>query len=157
MADEDSRNEDAPKRPGKSSKKDKKADSAKDKAKSKGKSGDDAKSAKDADDESTKDAKDSKSGKKGVTKAASSAKATKTDDKKDDKKSGEPRRGFWPFRFIREIVEQLRKVVYPTRKELLTYTLVVIVFVTIMISVISGFDFTFNRAVQLIFGSSGDA
>ena len=43
-------------------------------------------------------------------------------------------RGSWPPRlalFFRQVVAELRKVIWPTRSELLTYTIVVLVFVLI--------------------------
>ena len=40
-------------------------------------------------------------------------------------------------RFIREVVAELRKVIWPTRKELLTYTTVVVVFVAIMMTIVA--------------------
>ena len=54
--------------------------------------------------------------------------------------------------FIRQIIVELRKVIWPTRKELVTYTVVVIVFVTIMAAIVAGFDFVFTRGVLIIFG-----
>jgi preprotein translocase subunit SecE len=55
--------------------------------------------------------------------------------------------------FVREVVAELRKVIWPTRKELLTYTTVVIVFVTIMFLVVAGFDSAFAWAALKVFGS----
>jgi preprotein translocase subunit SecE len=55
-------------------------------------------------------------------------------------------------RFFREIVAELRKVIWPTRKELLTYTAVVVVFVTIMLTLVGGLDYAFARMMILIFG-----
>src|SRR6266511_1186467 len=40
--------------------------------------------------------------------------------------------------FVREVVAELRKVIWPTRKELLTYTTVVIIFVTMMFVIVAG-------------------
>jgi preprotein translocase subunit SecE len=54
--------------------------------------------------------------------------------------------------FVREVVAELRKVIWPTRKELLTYTAVVIVFVTIMFSIVSGLDVGFGKLMFLVFG-----
>lgn len=54
--------------------------------------------------------------------------------------------------FIRQVVAELRKVIWPTRKELITYTTVVIVFVLAMAAIVAGFDFVFTRGVLLIFG-----
>ena len=39
-------------------------------------------------------------------------------------------------RFVREVVAELRKVIWPTRKELLTYTAVVVVFVAVMMTIV---------------------
>jgi len=55
--------------------------------------------------------------------------------------------------FVREVVAELRKVIWPTRKELLTYTAVVVVFVTIMFSVVASLDYGFGKAMFLIFGN----
>jgi preprotein translocase subunit SecE len=54
--------------------------------------------------------------------------------------------------FFREVVAELRKVIWPTRKELLTYTAVVISFVTIMTTIVSLLDLGFARAVLWAFG-----
>jgi preprotein translocase subunit SecE len=58
-------------------------------------------------------------------------------------------------RFIREVVAELRKVIWPTRKELLTYAAVVIVFVAAMTAVILVLDFAFAKGVLWIFGNGG--
>lgn len=54
--------------------------------------------------------------------------------------------------FIRQVVVELRKVIWPTRKELIAYTTVVIVFVFFMAGVIAGYDYVFTQGVLLIFG-----
>jgi preprotein translocase subunit SecE len=54
--------------------------------------------------------------------------------------------------FYRQVIAELRKVIWPTRKELLTYTAVVIVFVTVMIGIVSLLDLGFSKLVLLIFG-----
>ena len=55
-------------------------------------------------------------------------------------------------RFLREVVAELRKVIWPTRKELVTYTSVVLVFVVIMVSIVAVFDFAFTKAVLAVVG-----
>jgi preprotein translocase subunit SecE len=50
-------------------------------------------------------------------------------------------------------LDELRKVVRPTRSELWNYTLVVIVFVTFMMAMVSGLDFGFSKLVGLVFGT----
>jgi preprotein translocase subunit SecE len=54
--------------------------------------------------------------------------------------------------FIRQVVAELRKVIWPTRKELIAYTTVVIVFVFFMAGVIAGYDYIFTQGVLFIFG-----
>ena len=55
--------------------------------------------------------------------------------------------------FFREVVSELRKVIWPTRKELLTYTSVVIAFVVIMTSIVVGLDYVFAKGVLWTFGN----
>jgi preprotein translocase subunit SecE len=54
--------------------------------------------------------------------------------------------------FYRQVVAELRKVVWPTRSQLSTYTTVVIVFVIIIIGLVSVIDYGFTKAVQYVFG-----
>ena len=42
--------------------------------------------------------------------------------------------------FFREVISELGKVIWPTRKELLTYTAVVIVFVAIIMTIVGLLD-----------------
>nr|WP_202549054.1 preprotein translocase subunit SecE [Streptomyces sp. SID8352] len=54
--------------------------------------------------------------------------------------------------FYRQIIAELRKVVWPTRNQLTTYTTVVIIFVVIMIGLVTVIDYGFSHAVKYIFG-----
>ncbi|MGV9312305.1 preprotein translocase subunit SecE [Streptomyces sp. NPDC003691] len=54
--------------------------------------------------------------------------------------------------FYRQIVAELRKVVWPTRKQLSTYTTVVIIFVVIMIGLVTVIDYGFQDLVSYVFG-----
>ncbi|WP_229679698.1 preprotein translocase subunit SecE [Agrococcus terreus] len=54
--------------------------------------------------------------------------------------------------FLREVLVELRKVVTPTRRELIRYTLVVLVFVVIMMLLVSGLDLLFGSFVGWVFG-----
>jgi preprotein translocase subunit SecE len=60
-------------------------------------------------------------------------------------------------RYLREIVAELQKVIWPTRKELLTYTAVVLVFVTLVMSYVAGLDVGFAKLMFIIFGSGNDS
>jgi preprotein translocase subunit SecE len=54
--------------------------------------------------------------------------------------------------FVREVVAELQKVIWPTRKELLTYTAVVLVFVTVMMSFVAALDLAFAKTMFVVFG-----
>jgi preprotein translocase subunit SecE len=54
--------------------------------------------------------------------------------------------------FFREVVSELRKVIWPTRKELLTYTGVVIVFVVVVTAIVSGLDYVFGKGILWALG-----
>ncbi|GDX23097.1 hypothetical protein LBMAG09_10720 [Actinomycetes bacterium] len=54
--------------------------------------------------------------------------------------------------FYRQVISELRKVVWPTRKQLSTYTAVVLVFVGFVIAVVSVFDLILTKLVFWVFG-----
>ena len=54
--------------------------------------------------------------------------------------------------FYRQVVSELTKVVWPTRKQLSTDTAVVMVFVTFIIAVVSLFDLVITKLVFWVFG-----
>jgi len=62
------------------------------------------------------------------------------------------RRRTTPLQFYREIVAELRKVIYPGRKELVTYVVVVLVFVSVMVAIVASIDFGLTKAVLAVFG-----
>jgi len=55
--------------------------------------------------------------------------------------------------FYKQVVAELRKVIWPTRRELVTYTSVVLVFVVFMVTVVSLYDFAFSQGVLKVFGN----
>ncbi len=54
--------------------------------------------------------------------------------------------------FVRQVVAELRKVIWPTRRELIAYTIVVVVFVSAMAGIVAVLDYIFTQGVLLIFG-----
>jgi len=54
--------------------------------------------------------------------------------------------------FYRQVVSELKRVVWPTREQLTTYTSVVLVFVTFVIAVVSIFDLGLTKLVFWVFG-----
>jgi len=53
---------------------------------------------------------------------------------------------------LREVIAELTKVIWPTRKELITYTAVVLVFVSVIIAAVAGLDLGFAKLVLWAFG-----
>ncbi|MEV0076468.1 preprotein translocase subunit SecE [Nocardia neocaledoniensis] len=72
-----------------------------------------------------------------------------------DKAAGKAKTGN-PFKrllkFLREVIAELRKVIWPNRKQMVTYTAVVLVFVVFMVAFIAGIDIAFVKGVDWLFG-----
>ena len=56
-----------------------------------------------------------------------------------------------PVLFYRQVVAELRKVVWPTQQQLITYFFVVMVFVVFMMALVSGLDLVFGKAIFWLF------
>jgi preprotein translocase subunit SecE len=69
-----------------------------------------------------------------------------------DRKDARPGMISRMFRFLREVVAELRKVIWPTRKQMITYTAVVLVFVAFMVALIAALDFGLHAGVDKLFG-----
>jgi len=57
-----------------------------------------------------------------------------------------------PALFVRQVVSELRKVIWPTRKELITYTGVVMTFVLVMVLIVTALDTAFTKLVFAVLG-----
>jgi preprotein translocase subunit SecE len=57
-----------------------------------------------------------------------------------------------PATFYRQVVAELRKVVWPSQQQLITYFWVVLAFVLVLIAYVSVLDLAFGKAVFAIFG-----
>ena len=69
-------------------------------------------------------------------------------DQKDQKPKKERR--FHPIRFLKEVVAELKKVTWPSRKDLVNYTIAVIVFVILISVVVGVLDLIFQQGFLLI-------
>ena len=56
------------------------------------------------------------------------------------------------LRFLREVVAELRKVHWPTRRQIVVYTFVVLVFVSFMVALVYVLDLAFAKGVFALFG-----
>jgi preprotein translocase subunit SecE len=74
--------------------------------------------------------------------------------KKAKKKSDGPSRNpfLFVFNYLKQVVGELRKVIWPNRKQMVTYTAVVLAFLVFMVALVAGADFGFARLVLLVFG-----
>jgi preprotein translocase subunit SecE len=57
-----------------------------------------------------------------------------------------------PATFYRQVVAELRKVVWPTQQQLITYFVVVLVFVAVVMTIVSLLDLGFGKLVFALFG-----
>ena len=87
-----------------------------------------------------------------MSESAGTATAARGDDARGPKKARRPGPIGRVTTYVRQVASELRKVIWPTRKELVTYTSVVLVFVAIMVSIVALFDFAFTKAVLAVFG-----
>ena len=56
--------------------------------------------------------------------------------------------------FIKQIIDELRKVVTPTSKELFFWALAVFIFVLLLMALVTGMDFGLGKLTLWIFGRS---
>ncbi|KUI22783.1 preprotein translocase subunit SecE [Mycobacterium sp. GA-1285] len=56
------------------------------------------------------------------------------------------------WNFLKQVVAELRKVIWPNRKQMATYTGVVLLFLAFMLAMIGGVDFGLAKLVSLVFG-----
>jgi len=54
--------------------------------------------------------------------------------------------------FTRQVASELRKVIWPTRNELATYTAVAIVFIVFMSAIVLTLDYGFTKLMFWVFG-----
>ncbi|MBX6372187.1 MAG: preprotein translocase subunit SecE [Acidothermus sp.] len=83
-----------------------------------------------------------------MAETTSSAAARRPGDRRAERRNVIERIGVW----YRQIVAEMRKVIWPTRRELVTYTIVTLVFALVMIAIVAGLDYGANWAVLKIFG-----
>ncbi|MDQ3751675.1 MAG: preprotein translocase subunit SecE [Actinomycetota bacterium] len=57
-----------------------------------------------------------------------------------------------PLQFFREVMAELKKVAWPTRQEVVAYSIVVLVSAVVIAAIIFVMDFVFTKAVLALFG-----
>jgi preprotein translocase subunit SecE len=76
--------------------------------------------------------------------------ATKTARKAADRPSRNPFAFVWNY--LKQVVAELRKVIWPNRKQMINYTAVVLVFLAFMVALIGLVDLGLLKLVTLVFG-----
>jgi preprotein translocase subunit SecE len=90
-----------------------------------------------------------------MTETSTAGAASSDRARRDAPKKGNPVGRFFGSiaLFISQILDELRKVVRPTRHELITYTSVVIVFVSGVMAYVWGLDQLIVKLIALAFGN----
>jgi preprotein translocase subunit SecE len=56
------------------------------------------------------------------------------------------------YNYLKQVVAEMRKVIWPNRKQMLTYTSVVLAFLAFMVTLVGLADFGLTKLVLLVFG-----
>jgi preprotein translocase subunit SecE len=56
------------------------------------------------------------------------------------------------YNYLKQVVAEMRKVIWPNRKQMLTYTSVVLAFLAFMVALVGLADFGLAKLVMLVFG-----
>ncbi|RAU97768.1 preprotein translocase subunit SecE [Mycobacterium colombiense] len=76
------------------------------------------------------------------------------------KKAAKPKKGgdhrvnpfVFVYNYLKQVVAEMRKVIWPNRKQMLTYTSVVLAFLAFMVALVGLADFGLTKLVLLVFG-----
>ena len=81
-------------------------------------------------------------------------KSKKAKPKKPKKTTTGPDRNPFVFvwNYLKQVVAELRKVIWPNRKQMASYTGVVLAFLVFMVALIGGVDLGLGKLVLLVFG-----
>jgi preprotein translocase subunit SecE len=86
------------------------------------------------------------------TSKSSKSKSTQKDKAKKPKKAGSINPFVFVYNYLKQVVAEMRKVIWPNRKQMLTYTSVVLVFLAFMVALVGGADLGLSKLVLLVFG-----
>jgi preprotein translocase subunit SecE len=101
-------------------------------------------------DEDDSEAVDLATGTKAAPTKNGAGTTTKTAKKAADRPSRNPFAFVWTF--LKQVVAELRKVIWPNRKQMVNYTAVVLVFLAFMVALIGLVDLGLAKLVMLVFG-----
>ncbi|MFC3849200.1 preprotein translocase subunit SecE [Corynebacterium hansenii] len=78
---------------------------------------------------------------------ATTARDSRPVKRNDDEKLGTRN----PLTFIKQVISELRKVIWPTGRQMVVYTIVVLLFLVFMVTLVWGVDALAGLGVQSIF------
>ncbi len=89
-----------------------------------------------------------------VAKKDKASKGPKAKKAKKPKKPGDRSANpiVFVYNYLKQVVAEMRKVIWPNRKQMLTYTSVVLVFLAFMVALVGLADFGLTKLVMLVFG-----
>ncbi len=89
----------------------------------------------------------------GNEKDGGSKKAAKRRKPAKKRKDGPSRNPFmFVWNYLQEVIAELRKVIWPNRKQMVTYTTVVLLFLVFMVTLIGFTDLGVGKLVMMVFG-----
>ncbi|MDG3009180.1 preprotein translocase subunit SecE [Rhodococcus sp. D2-41] len=56
------------------------------------------------------------------------------------------------IKYLREVVAELKKVIWPNKQQMITYTIVVVIFMAFIVALVAGLDIGFAKGVMWLFG-----
>ncbi|EGD55316.1 preprotein translocase subunit SecE [Gordonia neofelifaecis] len=89
-------------------------------------------------------------GRRGAGSATAVAERTSESTATDTRASRNPFVRIWIF--LKQVVSEMRKVVWPTRNEMVNYVIAVFAFVVVVTAFIAGLDIGFAKLTLLVFG-----
>ena len=85
--------------------------------------------------------------------ATDAGKKAKPKKAEKSRKTGPTRNPFvFVWNYLKQVVAELRKVIWPNRKQMIGYTTVVLVFLVFMVALIGGVDLGLAKLVMWVFG-----
>lgn len=89
-----------------------------------------------------------------VAKGAKATKGGKAKKAKKPKRPGDRSANplVFVYNYLKQVVAEMRKVIWPNRKQMLTYTSVVLAFLAFMVALVGLADFGLTKLVLLVFG-----
>jgi preprotein translocase subunit SecE len=110
----------------------------------------------DADDESTetevKGSTKKGAAKKDAPKSSKGKSTPKAKTKKPKAGSSSVNPIMFVYNYLKQVVAEMRKVIWPNRKQMLSYTSVVLVFLAFMVALVGGADLGLSKLVLFVFG-----